>query len=234
MEIIVYILCAIVLIQVLEIVALIILMRRKQELHFNDSVESSSNAFAAILDAANKKSETIVQNAVDKAEDIIYQSQSFRSKIEKEMKYAFEDGMKKHAERFSDLIEVTVDEYKNRYSKVADNMEQIAQNTYNEMKQYAKKESDSFTGLSAEKVTALEDHIRSLMEAEMATARIEIQAFKKQELDQFSSMIKSSVLTITKDVLRLSIPKEEQEKLVFQALEKAKTSGLFGSSRVEI
>jgi F0F1-type ATP synthase membrane subunit b/b' len=96
-----------------------------------------------------------------------------------------------------------------------------------EMESLAKREFSSFQAEMKAKQPFMETYLKQKVDVEFAQAKKEIDAFKTQEMARMTDGVKEAVVKITKDVLHLSIPRDQQEKLIVDALEKAKKDSIF-------
>jgi vacuolar-type H+-ATPase subunit H len=142
-EILIYILCGIIIIQIAEIVFLVTLYQKKSAaLDFAE--KDATKALAKIIDNANKKAEQIIQNAVNKSEDIIYDSESFSSKVNKEMEFVFSDAMGQHKKTFDEVLNQTFTDFKENFATTKSDFSMASEKVLAEMESLAKREFSSF------------------------------------------------------------------------------------------
>jgi F0F1-type ATP synthase membrane subunit b/b' len=226
LETVIYILLGAVVVQLFEIGYLIYLYHKKsQELDLHE--KDSSKAFTKIIDNANKKAEEIVQNAVDKSEAIVYEAEAFKTKIEKEMHFVFQDIVEKRKKMFDSMVVDIAKEFKAGLDQVKETFEKNSKATSTEITAYAAKELEAFQTQTASKSASMEAYVKNRIDEELNAAKAQIEAYKQQQIIEIQSHIKENVEYITRNVLRLSIPADKQEKLILDALEKAKADNVF-------
>lgn len=226
LETVIYILLGAVIVQLVEIGYLIYLYHKKsQELDLHE--RDSSKALTKIIDNANKKAEEIVQSAVDKSESIVYEAEAFKTKIEKEMQFVFQDIIEKRKKMFDGMVVDIAKEFKSGLDQVKETFEQNSKQTSSEITAYAAKELEAFQTQTASKSASMEAYVKNRIDEELNAAKAQIEAYKQQQITEIQNHIKENVEYITRTVLRLSIPAEKQEKLILDALEKAKADNVF-------
>ncbi len=225
-DLIIYILCGVIVFLVVEIIALIILYRRKQtapDRHERDSHKAAER----IVDHANKKAEMIIQNAVDKAEQIIYDSQEFKDKINKELTFSYKDAATQQNIQLEQILEKLLRDYQETFTITKQAFLEKSNKTIDKVKEYAEMEFAMVKDQSAAKVAVMEEYIRNKIDLEFQEAKKEIDKWKEVEKNRTSQMIKEAITELSNEVLHLSIPKSEQERLIMEALDKARKDNIF-------
>lgn len=225
-ELIIYILSAVVLIHLIEIGMLFVLHRKKEKLpdHHEKNV---SEASSRIIEHANKKAEGIVQNAVDKAEEIVYQSQEFKDKVGKELSFTFKDALDKHKVELEKTLAAMTTDYKDTFTVTKQSFIEKSHKTIDQIREYGDMEFAMMKDQSAAKAAQVEEYIRKKIDLEFDEAKKEIDKYKEVEKARVSQMIRESIAELSNEVLHLSIPKKEQERLIMEALDKARKDNIF-------
>lgn len=222
LEMIVYILVGIIILQLFEIIFLLYFYNRNKNAKVAGKPIDSSSTLTRIIEDANKKAQEIVQNAVDKADEILYESTSFRTKIEKEMKFVFNDSVNTHKKSFDELLEGAISQYKSVLLDTKKVFNEQMQKTLTTMQSAAQTELQEFQSTAQKNQAFAEEYLKQKIDAEFDLAKKEIEAYKKVEMQRIHDTINIKVNDITVKVLKGSISKEKQEQLVLDALEKAK------------
>lgn len=225
-EALIYILCGIIIIQIAEIIFLVMLYQKKSAA-LDLAEKDTTKAMAKIIENANKKAEQIIQNAVNKSEDIIYDSETFSTKVNKEMDFVFRDAMEQHRKTFDEVLNKAFTDFKDNFAGTKEDFTKASEKVLAEMELLAKKEFSSFQTEMKAKQPFMETYLKQKVDVEFDQAKREIAAFKTQEMSKATEIIKEAIVRITKDVLHLSIPRDQQEKLIIDALEKAKKDNIF-------
>jgi hypothetical protein len=226
LELLVYILCGIIIIQIAEIIFLVMLYQKKSTA-LDLAEKDTTKAMAKIIENANKKAEQIIQNAVNKSEDIIYDSETFSTKVNKEMDFVFRDAMEQHRKTFDEVLNKAFTDFKDNFAGTKADFTKASEKVLAEMELLAKKEFSSFQAEMKAKQPFIETYLKQKVDVEFDQAKREIASFKTQEMSKATEIIKEAIVRITKDVLHLSIPRDQQEKLIIDALEKAKKDNIF-------
>ncbi len=225
-ELIIYILSGVIVFLIVEILALIILYRRKQtapDRHEKDAQRAAER----IVDHANKKAEMIIQNAVDKAEQIVYDSQEFKDKINKELTFSYKDAATQQNIELEQILEKLLRDYQETFTITKQAFLERSNKTIDKVKEYAEMEFAMVKDQSSAKVAQMEEYIRKKIDFEFQEAKKEIDKWKEVEKNRTSQMIKEAITELSNEVLRLSIPKSEQERLIMEALDKARKDNIF-------
>lgn len=225
-EIIVYILVGIIILQLFEIIFLLYFYNKKASGVKAGKPIDGSGTLTRIIEDANKKAQEIVQNAVDKADEILYEASSFRTKIEKEMKFVFNDSVNSHKKSFDELLEGAISQYKSVLLDTKKVFNDQMQKTLNAMQTAAQNELQEFHAAAAKNTTFAETYLKQKIDAEFEVAKKEIEAYKQKEMQRIHESIDAKVNEIVKQVLKGSISKEKQEQLVLSALEQAKVDNV--------
>lgn len=225
-EIILYILSAVIVFQVVQTLVLMVSIKKSKQLpeHHEKNVSAASSK---IIEHANKKAEEIIQNAVDKAEDIVYQSQVFNDKVSKELGFVFKDALEKHKKELEQSFALMTNDYKDAFTVTKQSFVERSNKTIEQIREYGEMEFAMMKDQSASKTAQFEEYIRKKIDMQFEEAKKEIDKYKEVEKNKFSQMIRESIAELTNDVLHLSIPKREQERLIIEALEKARKDSIF-------
>ena len=226
LEALIYILCGIIIIQIVEIIFLVLFYQKKSAA-LDLAEKDTTKAMGRIIENANLKAEKIIQNAVNKSEEIMYDSETFSTKVNKEMTFVFHDAMEQHKKNFDEVMNKAFIDFKDNFAGSKEDFTKASEKVLAEMESLAKKEFSSLQEEMKAKQPFMETYLKQKVDVEFDQAKKEIASFKTQEMARTSAVIKEAVLRITKDVLRLSIPRDQQEKLIMDALEKAKKDSIF-------
>lgn len=224
-ELIIYVLAGIILFQIVVQIIVVLFLRRKEDADHHE--KNVSQASTKIIEHANKKAEQIIQNAVDKAEEIIYQSQTFNDKVQKELSFSFKDAMEKHKHELAATLDVIMKEYKETFTVTKQSFIERSNKTIDQIREYGDMEFAMIKDQSSAKAAQVEEYIRKKIDMEFDEAKKEIDKYKEVEKGRVSQMIREAIAELTNEVLRLSIPKSEQERLIMEALDKARKDNIF-------
>ncbi|MCX7996706.1 MAG: hypothetical protein N2691_03015 [Patescibacteria group bacterium] len=188
-----------------------------------------SKAFTYVVDRANAKAGEILEGAVDKAEGFIHETKLLKDKIEERAAHMLDDSLEKHRQAFNEMFQQIFSQYKHEFETMKRSMEKEVDTSVADFEKFAKTEISELKDDAEKKNALIEQYLKQKIDAEFELARKEITAFKQQEFQRVSAQIREQVTRITRDVLRLSIPTDQHDKLIMDALEKAKENSFFRS-----
>lgn len=224
----IYILFAIILFQFLTIVLLAYFYEKKTKV-LDAREQDKTKAFTYIVDKANTKASEIIENAVDKAGNFVHDAQDFKVKIEHEAKHVFTDSLIQHKKSFEDMFQETLTEYRTVLADMKETLEKKVDANVDDLEKFAQAEIGEIKADTIEKNQKLEAYMKQKIDAELAQAKNQIELYKQQEFQRTSQVIHDQIIKVTRDVLHLSIPREQHEKLILDALERAKKESFFNS-----
>jgi len=195
-----------------------------------DLEDKEKNVFSnydAILEDAQKKAAEIIAHATDEAARLEFESKNIQIEAGQKEEEAFarivkeqEDHLSKQAAALSAMYDKALAQVKDAYSQEVGQMvktlwEKTTKNT---------QEMEAIMGQATGSGT---DSLSKKIEEEFSKAVIEISEYKKQEIEKIKKNMQSILAQVCQEVLGRSIPLEEQEKQVLEALEKAEKEHIF-------
>ena len=225
-ETLVYILSGIIALQLVEIIYLYYMNHKKNSAVTAQMVDNSK-AMQKIIQDANKKAEEIVQNAVSTSEQILNRTQSVKDSFDKQLAVMYTKSVDKHNKDFEEVLTSMTDQYNAVFADAKKALETQTKKTIFTIEELAKKEVTDFANQNNAKTDAAENYLKSKIDAEFALAKQEIEAYKNQEIIRLKEEIQKKITVITTTVLKGSISRDKQEKLILEALEKAQKDNLF-------
>jgi hypothetical protein len=175
-----------------------------------------------LLLRAHVKSQKIIEEAVDKASQIVSSSEALKtSKV---------DNIEKEIEK-ADAAYLKI--YQESIAKIQNESLKGLQNLPDYIKALLSKEALGIKDeLSTEIKKAQEDAKQLVLEA-YKKADQEVASYRKMRLDALDNTIVNIVQAVSRKVLTREIDANEHEKLVMKALEEAKKQNVFASSDIQ-
>lgn len=224
----VYLLFGIVVFQFITIVTLAYYYYKKT-LKLEAAEYDRAKAFSYVVDRANAKAGEIMEGAVEKAEGFIHDVAAIKANIESRAAHMLNDSLEKHKKAFDNLFQQIFSQYKTEFESLKKSMEQEVDTSVEDFEEFAKSEIAELKEDAEKKNALIQRYLQQKIDAEFELARKEIAAFKQQEFQRVSRQIQDQVARITREVLHLSIPTDQQERLILDALEKAKKESFFNT-----
>lgn len=156
-----------------------------------------------------EKAKEILKDSIDKSKAIVLNTDSFQQQIEKEYQEATKHASHQYKALFEKQIEAFIHDSRTSFETMSkDNLHQ-------------------FKSVLDEEKSSIFDYFRARIDGEINKIKKELEEYKSSERKKIDEKIALLTLKITKDVLYNSISPEDHKKLIFKALERAKSEGLF-------
>lgn len=225
LNIIIYILLTALVIQLLEIAYLIFIYQKKSR-ELQNMNENASKETSKILTNANKKAEEIIQNAVDKSEDIVYSAEGFKQKLEKEISFVLKDVTEKRKNDVDTMLNTMFTHMKKTFGEMVNSYQETSDTTIQDMKTFVSAELETLKVHGQKKEQIMNTFFENKMNEEFDQMKQELETYKQKRMEEFEDSIRQKVNDITKQVLKISIPVESQEKVLLETLQKAKADNV--------
>jgi flagellar biosynthesis/type III secretory pathway protein FliH len=171
----------------------------------NESATRSDHMMTHARDTAQR----ILQEAMDRSQEMLAKTDQFQRTIEEESHSAFLGSSYEYSKKFEAELQNLIESYK---------------------EQFARTEKETFTAMKK----AFDDeqfnsatYLKQNVEAEFKKAQGEIEQYKADRIKAGEEIINKAVVALTKQVLSKSITTDEHKKLISLAIEKAKEEGIF-------
>ncbi len=172
----------------------------KRERKLLKQQERLENKRSSLLSEVEQESERILSGAVDKAGELILESEELSSESKNNLEGVLRQGLKEVMRLYQQEVRRMVEEMR---IVTKDSMEQLKQSML-ELQSQSKQE------LSAS------------LDKQYKQAEQQVEAYKQQKMQQLDAQIDGLVQKVIKDVLPEAITTESHTKIVLEQLEKAK------------
>lgn len=179
------------------------------------------------IEKANAEAEEIIAKASEKAKKILFETEYLRDDLVKRS----EEDFNRIAQTSEQLLEGESKEFEKQYRVLFDDIRGMytkkAGTILEDIEKIADTELTDFRDVLRQETVAAQGYISKKMIEEFEGARRDIQAYKEEKMQEINKNINELVQHVAKDVLGESIPLNQHEQLVTDALERAKKEGLF-------
>lgn len=180
-----------------------------------------------IKEDANLKADEVVRKAIDRAERIILDAEivktDFLKKVEENLERVGEQGVRE--------LKMDSEGFDNKYKELFEGMRaeylKHANSTLASVEKIADEELEDFRKALKSETVESKDLINKKVSEEFEKTNLEIQEYKKSQIDNIDKEISTLVLKISKEVLGKTLTSSEHEKIIIDSLEDAKKNGLF-------
>lgn len=173
------------------------------------------------------KSEVILAQAVEDAKKILTETHIFKETVEKDLRMSLQEEIIEYRKILQASLQKTSVTYEKIFADAAHYYSEMTKEVGSKLKQAEEKNIESFRDLTEDQSLTAKFYIQRKVNEELEKAKKEIDEYKKDQESLIQSSIKNFMLKISEEVLDGSLTPEQQEKLIFKALEKAKNSRIF-------
>lgn len=156
------------------------------------------------------KARDVLEQSIDRARHMLEQTDTFQRDLEREAKDMYLKSAHQHEASFDKMLEGMRQQYKQVFDQVAT----AAVSEVGKM-------------LSDQRLS-VQDYLKKRIDAELDQAKQEIQLYKESQMQQAGSRVDEVISSIAKNIVSVSLSKAQQKELIYRALEKAKSEGVFG------
>ena len=179
-----------------------------------------------LLEDARKKSVAIIEDATLKAQKIITEGDAINQNVKKLLEKTLGDLAQEQAAVFQKTSEDFLIEYKKQLISVQDKTIEIASKVSKNIEVDTLEEIKEFDDILAKETVSGQKIVGQKIEEEFTKAQKEVVEYKAKMLDNVNNQIYELLANISKSAIGRSLPVNEHEKLIIEALEKAKKDGL--------
>jgi F0F1-type ATP synthase membrane subunit b/b' len=171
-----------------------------------------------ILEQATQQAQGILKHALNKAEELVDKTDVFHENLE----HKLTNTLKEKSTDVAKTFDTTAQDLKKEY------LDEI-NTTFKTLEKEGKKNMEEFQLLLKQQGLSHKSFFDEKLEEEFEAAKAEIDGYKKKKMAEIEKLMNASVDKLAKQVLGKAIPAADQERLVLEALEKAKNEGMFGN-----
>jgi len=179
-----------------------------------------------VLKNARSKAETIINEAILKAQEIITNSNNLNSQSKKTLDEAFETLMKHQTGYFEKASQDFLEEYKNELEILKQKNIEILKNTSKSIEEDTLKEVEDFDSIIEKETIGSQKIVQEKIEKDYARVQKEVDEYKVQMINKVDEQIYKIIQEVSKLVLGKSLSLQEHEQLIIDALDQAKKDGL--------
>lgn len=180
-----------------------------------------------IIEQAHRTANEVVEKAVEKARQTLVETEYLRADLVKNLETSLAKLTNNTIKLFQNNSQNVDTEYKSLFEKTKQEYVKKVDNTLKSLEQIAGSELDEFSKNLKKETLDSQVFIGARINEEFEQKQKEIEEYKAQRLKAIDENINIIIEKVTEDVLGRAIPLAEHEKLVIEALEKAKKEQVF-------
>lgn len=175
-----------------------------------------------LLENARRRSAGIIEEATQKAQEIINQSQSLNNDSRKMLDEALETLIKYQTSSFEKASQEFLEEYKKELNSLRNRTVEIASNVSKDIEADTIREVDDYEKIIQKETMDSQKIVEGKIEEDYAKIQKEVSQYKDQMFKKIDEEIYGILESVSKEAIGKSIPLAQHEQLIIDALEKAK------------
>lgn len=180
-----------------------------------------------ILKEIHISSQKMLEETLQKSKEMLNQTQDFKTYLEENTKRAIEETIKTYQDTLNKNAQEVAESYTDLFLTLKEKYLQETENVFKELQSTAGKGIVDFKTAIQNNTTLMQNEIKKFSLEEYQKIRKELEAYKEEEIKKVSSQISKIIFKTAQELLGKTIPIADHEKLVLEALEKAKKEGVF-------
>lgn len=176
---------------------------------------------ADIINTAQKNAVEIVAQGAKNAESLLTQTKSFKEGIETDLKNILSSEINDYRTLLNDKLGAILSNYQNVLAQTGNLYAQSIREASVQLKENQQKNADTFKTMLEDETLTAKFYIQRKIDEELEKAKKEIDEYKEEERKKIEKSVRNIIINLSEDVFEGSITLDQQEKLIFKALEEA-------------
>jgi len=181
----------------------------------------------AIIASANVKAAEMLAIAAEKSKEIIAKTEILRADFEESLKKDFGESIAKSVGGLESKSHELSGSYDQLFLEVKDEVIKLMHETLKKIEETGNIGLMEFKSSLKEQQQSSVFYIQKRLNQEFENAHLEIKTYKDEQLRKVEESIDRIVLRLSEDIIGRAISLENHERLVLEALNKAKEEGIF-------
>lgn len=174
-----------------------------------------------IINAAQRDAEQILAQGAKNAESLLTQTKSFKEGIETDLKNILSQEINDYRGLLNDRLAAILSNYQNVLAQTGNLYAQSIREASLQLKENQQKNANIFKGMLEDETLTAKFYIQRKINEQLEKATKEIDAYKEEERKKIEKSVRNIIISLSEDVFEGSITIDQQEKLIFKALEEA-------------
>jgi hypothetical protein len=180
-----------------------------------------------ILSEAQQKAKSIIEAATIRAKQTITETDYVKAELMKKVENLLNDEAHKDVQLLQNKSYEINDWYKKLLAGVEQQHAKKAEETLNTVENIATEELEDFREILKKETMESEQVVSQKVNSEYQKVHLELEGYKAKKMQEINQAANKIVLEVTEEVLGKAISLDEHQKIIVDALEKAKRDGLF-------
>lgn len=195
----------------------------KQTQYFKNQDTSKTDH---ILDEAHNRAMIILDEANKKASEILSQATAFDQTSKTQLKEKMTEAAVKHSDELMKASQELLLLYKDALHQMQKTDTDISLNISKNVEQTANQELSKFSTLLAKETIESEKIVQKKLQDEYAKLEEQLKAYKESRVKEIDNEILQIVQTVTETILQKQLSVTDQQQLVYEALQEAKSQSM--------
>lgn len=179
-----------------------------------------------VLEDAHKRAMHVIDEANRKAMEIVSTSESYDTEAKEAIKHNLETVTKAESDQISKVGDEMLKTYQTTLQNVQKEGDEVISNISKDLEKQASDEVSAFAKAIQQGTVNSQKIIEERMNTEFQKAQAEVATYKQTQMKKAQDEVYQLVRFLTESVLGKGLTIEQQQTLVTQALEEAKTQGV--------
>lgn len=180
-----------------------------------------------VTEEAQFQAKMIIGHAVKKAQEILSETEYLKKDLTQDARKKVTQLAESYLSSFKTGAGEVNDAYKKALLEIQEKFLEDEKIISQEMEQIQKQELASFKDILKGDAVTAGSYLQKKVDAEFEKAQAEIENYKQEKLAQINKSVDELALKLARQVLGKSIPLEDHQTLIIEALERAKKEGIF-------
>lgn len=176
---------------------------------------------ADIINDAQKNAVDIVAQGAKNAESLLTQTETFKHNIEEDLKKILSSEVNDYRSLLNEKLSSILSNYQNVLLQTGNLYAQSIREATSKLKENQEKNAQTFKSMIEDQSLTAKFYIQRKIDEELEKAKKEIDEYKEGERKKIDKAIRNVIISLSEDVFEGSLSVDQQEKLIFKALEEA-------------
>ncbi len=195
------------------------ILKRQSELQKRE--RELENKATDMINSAQKNAVEIIARGAKNAESLLTQTKSFKEGIETELKNILNSEVNDYRTVLNEKLSEILSNYQSILSQTGNLYAESIREATLKLKENQQKNADAFKSMLSDESLTAKFYIQRKIDEELEKAKIEIDEYKEEERKKIEKSVRNIIINLSEDVFEGSITLDQQEKLIFKALEEA-------------
>lgn len=198
-----------------------------REREFDKEQKDVYQKSSKILEHAHERAKSIIENSTERAKDILIDAQITKEAISQDTQQLIDSINEHNKEKFIEMSSDMTTQYLALFDSIKNDFSKKADEILSAFSQKEEEEISDFQKSLKQQTITSQEFIAKKINDEFDKALSEIAKYKASQIEKVRSQINVIIQKTVEDVIGQTLDVEKHEKLILDALDKAKSEGFF-------